>query len=133
MRVHPALLKEKIDNEKQFKHLIDTDASLEWRQYCLDPLCTNYNQVIQNVFKHGSHLNLNQSFLGNTATTLNNIPNNSMYSLLMPPSLPKFINPSQTPVTLSQYGYADQTPTSSQLMPLSPSYIFSNTNRTISI
>jgi hypothetical protein len=51
--LHPAFLKEKTDTEKQSKQKVE-DTSLEWRQYCLDPLYTNYNQVVQNLLKNGS-------------------------------------------------------------------------------
>jgi len=48
LRLHPSLFKEKVDTEKQFKQLTsDLDVSLEWRRYCLDPLCTNFNEVVQ--------------------------------------------------------------------------------------
>ena len=52
MRLHPNLfnenkaIKEKLENEKNSKQ---EDDSFEWRQYCLDPLFTNFNQVMQNM------------------------------------------------------------------------------------
>lgn len=54
LRLHPnlfnesKLLKDKIDQDK-INTKQSNDESFEWRQYCLDPLYTNFNQVVQNI------------------------------------------------------------------------------------
>jgi hypothetical protein len=140
--LHPALFKEKIDSDKQFKYLTDGDASIEWRQYCLDPLCTNYNQTIQKIFKHGSIINLSDVCLNPTVTynIANNVPiQTSEFFPLMPPtlaSLSKLTHESQNDSSLNQTNI--QTSVSidqsslSNLIPLSPSFLFANTNRNTS-
>ena len=142
LRLHPAIFKEKMDSDKQFKYLIDTDASIEWRQYCLDPLCTNYNQTIQKIFKHGSSLNLSELSLNQNVTynIASNPPSQTRTSgvgyPIIPPtlaSLSKLTHESQSnfssSLSNSQISMTvDQTPLSN-LMPLSPSYLFANTNR----
>ena len=130
LRLHPALFKEKVDSDKQFKNINDTDASIEWRQYCLDPLCTNYNQIIQNMFKNGSNLNINQSFS-------NQLPNtNHVYQGLAPPSLAflsRFANANQSSSMLSSHpSISSHQASLSNLTQLSPSYVFANTNRNTS-
>lgn len=83
LRFHPALMREKIESsseKQQFKQSAPNcdDYSLEWRQYCLDPACTNYNQVIFDMIKSG----------GSTATSnLLKTSSSSIYTLLnRPPS-----------------------------------------------
>ena len=53
LRLHPNLFNEvkllKAEPEKTLKQVSHEDDSLEWRQYCLDPLYTNFNQVLQNM------------------------------------------------------------------------------------
>jgi hypothetical protein len=101
LRINPSLFKEKADTEKQFKNYSE-ETSLEWRQYCLDSLFTNYNQTIQNIslniyntnnlanyLTNSSGGNLNNSFKSqsnsssshsnntNTNSSLNSSSNNS--------------------------------------------------------
>lgn len=45
-------MREKSDScEKHLKQTVPNcdDYSLEWRQYCLDSMCTNYNQIINEI------------------------------------------------------------------------------------
>lgn len=49
LRMNPSLLKDKSDSDKISSKQTSEDQSIEWRRFCLDPLCTNYNQVIQNM------------------------------------------------------------------------------------
>ena len=54
LRLHPGMLREKFDASASEKHQpkqYAEDLSIEWRQYCLDPICTNYNQIVRNVLK----------------------------------------------------------------------------------
>jgi hypothetical protein len=139
LRLHPALFKEKIDSDKQLRYLTDADASIEWRQYCLDPLCTNYNQTIQKIFKHGSMINLSDVCLNQTVTY--NIANNatnqtSEFFPLIPPTLASLSKSTHESQSLNQTNIQmsasiDQTALSN-LIPLSPSYLFANTNRNTS-
>ncbi|RMZ98568.1 hypothetical protein BpHYR1_034019 [Brachionus plicatilis] len=67
LRLHPSLFPEKNDSEKQLKYNND-DLSLEWRQYCLDPMCTNYNSSVQKLLKSSPatlNSNLSNCFLFN--------------------------------------------------------------------
>ena len=130
LRLHPALFKEKIDNDKQFKYLSDTDASIEWRQYCLDPLCTNYNLIIQNMFKYGSNLNLlNQTVIASSSNSTNQ-SSGFFSSSLMPPSLASLSRVANASQAFSSHQSLsiDQASISSTT-PLSPSYVFANTNK----
>ncbi len=67
LRLHPNLFNEakllKTEPEKSIKQMHHDDDSLEWRQYCLDPLYTNFNQIIQNMDNY----------------SVNNTPNSSMF------------------------------------------------------
>lgn len=111
MRLHPALLKEKVDIERQLKQITE-DISLEWRQYCLDPLCTNYNQCIQKLLKSspitniGANLNNNQSPANKLPSQLT-ILNEQQHSM-------NYLSHDQSYLTV----------------PLSPSYIFAANNKT---
>ena len=142
MRLHPGIFKDKIDNEKQFKHFTD-DASIEWRQYCLDPLCTNYNQVIQNMFKQGSILNLGHLMPAQTGPISTNLEanhnsthlqskNTSGFYSALSSSLSKFSNSNLTPLPFNYLNYqsfaSEIHDHSSNFVPLSPSLIFANTN-----
>ncbi len=145
LRLHPGIFKDKIDSEKQFKNFTD-DASLEWRQYCLDPLCTNYNQVIQNMFKHGSNLNLSHIMSTQVGTINNNLEANhtnllskntsGIYSMISS-SLSKFSNSNQTPLSLNYLNYQNLSneiyDQSFNFVPLSPSLVFANTNTSSSL
>ena len=109
IRLHPGLFY----SEKQFKPI--TDRSLEWRQYCLDPLYTNYNNVIQNMLKN--NLNMNNTVASTTSIQPNHFPNKIIFN---PP-----------PLSLSNIGSnsTDQSSPFLQNTQLSPSYLFSLTNK----
>ena len=119
LRLHPALLREKLETEKQFKHNLVEDISLEWRQYCLDPLCTNFSQVVQNMLASSSTPRPSPPNKSTTANT--NLP-------AMSQSVGSNSNASSSLlVTIQQQNYNDQQGYSP--MPISPSFLFANTNR----
>lgn len=67
MRLHPSILLDKNDSDKQFKNLND-DFTFEWRQYCLDPICTNFNSSMQKLLKYPLsilHNSINNFFIFN--------------------------------------------------------------------
>jgi hypothetical protein len=116
LRLHPALLKEKTETEKQPKQRSE-DISLEWRQYCLDPLCTNFNQVIQNMFINGSRTSppnkLNTSEANSYRQPINSTATSS-----------QLFNIQQEHLQQQQYNfYEGYSP-----MPLSPPSLFSHMN-----
>ena len=85
LRLHPNLfnenktIKEKLENSKQ------EDDSFEWRQYCLDPLYTNFNQVMQNLDNFTNNC-YNTSILESTNFGINNLKdkNNTIQRLVNP-------------------------------------------------
>lgn len=113
--MHPGLFNTEKQQVKQI-----SDRSLEWRQYCLDPLFTNYNDVIQNMLKNS--LNLHSLSSGPQ------IPSNISQKTYFQP------NPNYpTPLSLSNisnYSSIDQSSPFLRNTPLSPSSLFSLTNKT---
>jgi hypothetical protein len=81
LRLHPTLFKEKVDHnhEKQQISADSADLSLEWRQYCLDPLYTNYSQTIQEMLQT-TDMDLNQM------QTVNASANSKMTAVPLSPS-----------------------------------------------
>jgi hypothetical protein len=115
LRLHPALLKEKIDStEKQSQKQPIDDVSREWRQYCLDPICTNYSQIIQNML---------------ATSTLNKISpqNRTQKSITNKTSVSSSAGSS---LALSIHQQQSQNSVESTLVAQSPSYLFINSNRT---
>lgn len=127
VRMNPSLLKDKSDSDKQIKILSD-DISLEWRRYCLDPLCTNYNEVIQNM-QNGcaktDQTSVVNNFYNKNADTLEEYK-----YLLTPTSTTSNVSSSTEKINslLTLNNIQDANGSSQPL--LSPSYLFASNNKT---
>lgn len=127
LRLHPALIKERVDNEKQMKQNSELDYSVEWRQYCLDPLFTNYDRVIRNIIQSSSLTisknsppKIGQSSVTSKLPSIGSAPNASS-SLILSLQQQQFNVPSDHFYASGSIGYSP--------MPISPSFIFANSNR----
>lgn len=89
LRLHPNLFNEvkslKPEPEKPLKQSPSEDDSLEWRQYCLDPLYTNFNQVIQSMENTSVANATNNSILDYSNLVISSIKAKNNYQRLMPP------------------------------------------------
>lgn len=123
--MNPCLLKDKSDSDKQIKISSD-DISLEWRRYCLDPLCTNYNEVIQNM--------QNVSSKTNQTSVVNNFYKHAdtleeYKYLLTPTSTTSNISSSTEKINnILTLNHVQDANGSSQPL-LSPSYLFASNNK----
>jgi hypothetical protein len=111
IRLHPGLFY----SEKQSKSA--SDRSLEWRQYCLDPLFTNYNDVIQSMLKNNLNLNSIASIGGSNAQANTTSSSKVLFSNPPPLSLPN-VNTASHSIDHSSPFYRNT--------PLSPSFIFNS-------
>lgn len=120
LRVHPSLTREKVDTDKHFKQTSNCDDfSLEWRQYCLDPLCTNYNQTLQEMHK-----------LSNTSMLSLSLFNSIRQSKHQQQQLNSKLSANQlTPLILNNPNVNEQS--FHNQLPISPSYLFAMNNRAL--
>lgn len=129
LRLHPSLLREKGDStvEKQLKQTAPNcdDYSLEWRQYCLDPMCTNFNQVINELGRSHTAASLLYG-LANPALAASSRVASRVANVNSSASLSPFLLGSQSLLASEPSGYVSFPP------PLSPSGLFSSSNNRIS-
>jgi hypothetical protein len=121
LRLHPGLFKDKNDlAEMKSKFQSDSNWS-EWRHYCLDPLYTNYNQIIESLLKLDSKITLLPVNLITKTMSLSNLDPHLQQQQLQNNSLTPSVN---SPLLKSfSYSITADTPATANNSRFTPQYM----------